>query len=40
VSWSRALQDGSVSIDAPTDVRRRVPTGLGKSKFAAEARPA
>jgi hypothetical protein len=25
VSWSRALLDGSVSIDAPSDVRRAVP---------------
>jgi DNA-binding HxlR family transcriptional regulator len=40
VSWSRALGDGSVSIDAPSHVRRAVPTWIGQSNFAAVPRPA
>lgn len=40
VSWSRALLDGSVSIDAPTQVRRAVPTWIGQSRMAAVPRPA
>ena len=40
ISWSRALLDGSVSIDAPRDVRRAVPTWIGQSILAAVPRPA
>lgn len=40
VSWSRALLDGSVSIDAPAQVRRAVPTWIGQSRLAAVPRPA
>jgi DNA-binding HxlR family transcriptional regulator len=40
VSWSRALIDGSVSIDAPSHVRRAVPAWIGQSNFAAVPRPA
>lgn len=40
VSWSRALLDGSVSIDAPSRVRHAVPTWIGQSRLAAVPRPA
>jgi hypothetical protein len=40
ISWSQALLDGSVSIDAPRDVRRAVPTWIGQSILAAVPRPA
>ena len=40
VSWSRALIDGSVSIDGPSHVRRAVPSWIGQSNFAAVPRPA
>jgi DNA-binding HxlR family transcriptional regulator len=40
VSWSRALIDGSVSIDGPSHVRRAVPAWIGQSNFAAVPRPA
>ncbi|BBZ11098.1 winged helix-turn-helix transcriptional regulator [Mycobacterium branderi] len=40
VSWSRALLDGSVSIDAPSQVRRVVPMWIGQSRMAAVPRPA
>lgn len=40
VSWSRALIDGSVSIDGPSHVRRAVPGWIGQSNFAAVPRPA
>ena len=40
VPWSRALADGSVSIDGPSHVRRAVPTWIGQSNFAAVAPPA
>jgi DNA-binding HxlR family transcriptional regulator len=40
VSWKRALLDGSVKIDGPSDVRRAVPTWLGQSNSAAVPRPA
>jgi DNA-binding HxlR family transcriptional regulator len=40
VPWSRALIDGSVSIDGPSHVRRAVPTWIGQSNFAAVPRPA
>jgi DNA-binding HxlR family transcriptional regulator len=40
VSWKRALLDGSVKIDGPSDVRRAVPTWLGQSSSAAVPRPA
>jgi DNA-binding HxlR family transcriptional regulator len=39
-SWQRSLLDGSVSIDAPSEVRRAVPTWLGQSSLAAVPRPA
>ena len=39
-SWPRALLDGSVSIDAPTDIRRAVPAWIGQSGLAAVPRPA
>jgi DNA-binding HxlR family transcriptional regulator len=39
-SWQRALLDGSVSIDAPSEVRRAVPTWIGQSILAAVPRPA
>src|SRR5262249_21452501 len=37
--WSRALSDGSMSIDGPSHVRRAVPTWIGQSNFAAVPRP-
>jgi DNA-binding HxlR family transcriptional regulator len=40
VSWSRAMLDGSVTIDAPSDVRRAVPTWVGQSQLSAVSRPA
>ncbi len=40
VSWSRALLDGSISIDAPSQVRHAVPTWIGQSRLAAIPRPA
>jgi DNA-binding HxlR family transcriptional regulator len=40
VSWSRALLDGSVTIDGPSQVRRAVPTWIGQSELAAVPRPA
>lgn len=40
VPWSRAIADGSVSIDGPSHVRRAVPAWIGQSNFAAVARPA
>ena len=40
VSWKRTLLDGSVKIDAPSNVRRAVPTWLGQSSSAAVPRPA
>ena len=39
-SWSHALGQGSVSIDAPSQVRRAVPNWLGQSRMAAVPRPA
>lgn len=39
-SWSQALLDGSVSIDAPSAVRRAVPGWIGQSQLAAIPRPA
>ena len=39
-SWPRALLDGSVAIDAPTDIRRAVPAWIGQSGLAAVPRPA
>jgi DNA-binding HxlR family transcriptional regulator len=39
-SWQRAMMDGSVAIDAPTSVRRAVPTWIGQSSLAAVPRPA
>jgi DNA-binding HxlR family transcriptional regulator len=39
-SWSRSQLDGSVQIDAPTDIRRSVPAWLGQSDSAAVPRPA
>jgi hypothetical protein len=39
-SWQRALLDGSVAIDGPSDVRRAVPTWIGQSTLAAVPRPA
>jgi DNA-binding HxlR family transcriptional regulator len=38
--WSRALSDGSVSIDGPSHVRRAVPAWIGQSNFATVPRPA
>lgn len=38
--WSRALSDGSVSIDGPSHVRRAVPAWIGQSNFAEVSRPA
>jgi DNA-binding HxlR family transcriptional regulator len=40
VSWSRALLDGSVTVDGPSDVRRAIPKWLGQSTSAAVPRPA
>ena len=40
VSWSRALLDGSATIEGPADVRRAVPKWLGQSKLASVPRPA
>jgi DNA-binding HxlR family transcriptional regulator len=39
-SWQRAQLDGSVSIDAPREVCRAVPTWIGQSSLAAVPRPA
>jgi DNA-binding HxlR family transcriptional regulator len=39
-SWQRAMLDGSVSIDAPREVARAVPTWIGQSSLAAVPRPA
>jgi DNA-binding HxlR family transcriptional regulator len=39
-SWHRAVLDGSVSIDAPREVARAVPTWIGQSSLAAVPRPA
>lgn len=39
-SWQRALLDGSVTIDAPPEVRRAVPEWIGQSRLAAVARTA
>jgi DNA-binding HxlR family transcriptional regulator len=39
-AWSRALLDGSLSIDAPSSVRKAVPTWIGQSTSAAVPRPA
>jgi DNA-binding HxlR family transcriptional regulator len=39
-SWHRAVLDGSVSIDAPREVARAVPTWIGQSGLAAVPRPA
>ncbi len=39
VSWSAALRDGSVSIDAPSQVRRLVPEWIGQSRLSAVTRP-
>jgi DNA-binding HxlR family transcriptional regulator len=38
-SWQSALLDGSVSIDAPREVCRAVPTWIGQSGLAAVPRP-
>lgn len=40
VSWSQALRDGAVTINAPSEVRRAVPTWIGQSTLAAVPRPA
>ncbi len=34
VSWQRSMMDGSVTIDAQTDVRRAIPTWVGQSSLA------
>jgi hypothetical protein len=39
-SWSRALLDGSMSIDAASAVRKAVPAWVGQSDSAAIPRPA
>lgn len=39
-SWPQAVLDGSVSIDAPSEVRRKVPSWVGQSGLAAVPRPA
>ena len=39
-SWQRAVMDGSVSIDGPSDARRAVSTWIGQSTLAAVPRPA
>jgi DNA-binding HxlR family transcriptional regulator len=39
-SWKRALLDGSVKIDGPSNVRRAVPNWVGQSDSAAVPRPA
>lgn len=38
-SWESAVLDGSVVIDAPTEVRRAVPTWIGQSSLATVPRP-
>ncbi|BBX17299.1 transcriptional regulator [Mycolicibacterium duvalii] len=40
VSWSEALREGAVTINAPTEVRRALPTWIGQSTLAAVPRPA
>ncbi|MBW0017468.1 MAG: helix-turn-helix transcriptional regulator [Mycobacterium sp.] len=40
VSWSRAMLNGTVSIDGAADVRRAVPSWLGQSRMAKVPRPA
>jgi DNA-binding HxlR family transcriptional regulator len=40
ISWSRALLDGSISVDALADVRRDLPSWLGQKSAASVARPA
>lgn len=39
-SWSRAMLNGTLTIDGTADVRRAVPTWLGQSQLAAVPRPA
>jgi hypothetical protein len=39
-SWQRSLMDGSLTIEAPSELRRAVPTWLGQSSLAGVARPA
>jgi DNA-binding HxlR family transcriptional regulator len=39
-SWQRALLDGSVTIDAPSEIRRAVPAWIGQGNLAAVPRPA
>lgn len=39
-SWQRALLDGSVSIEAPREVRLALPTWIGQSSLAVVPRPA
>ena len=39
-SWQRALLDGSVSIEAPREVRLALPTWIGQSSLAMVPRPA
>ena len=39
-SWSRAVLDGSVTIDGPSDVRRAIPKWIGQAPIAAVPCPA
>lgn len=38
LTWKQALRSGSVRIEAPTDVRRALPTWIGQGSFAAVPR--
>lgn len=40
LSWSRAMLNGTLSIQGTADARRAVPTWLGQSRLAAVPRPA
>jgi DNA-binding HxlR family transcriptional regulator len=39
-TWTDAVRTGSVTVDAPSDVRRKVPAWLGHMTFGAVPRPA
>jgi hypothetical protein len=40
LSWSRAMLNGTVTIEGPADARRGIPGWLGQSRMAAVPRPA
>ncbi len=39
-TWAEVLRDGSIAVDASTEVRRALPTWVGQGAFAAVPRPA